>query len=562
MAEAVKLVPAVNTLIEDQTEHALYMSQQDLQILQICEEFDREKEVQLFHEGKIEVGQKVTLAPSDREARLAAINQKDYSKEARVKWIGEIKDKEGIFYGLELLNGEEGKHNGVVDGVQYFETTNGANTGVFVREMRISCVEGATRAKRMSAVVDDAEAVGMHGRVALKEDISSWKEPFCVVECAADARPGYSSMPSHEYQDDHETLEKKVAVLARLIRASKSACIYSGAGLSTSSGIGDYASKAAGGKSQINKNRKKIRSNIDATPNIGHRTFAQLAILGEIENWVQQNHDGLPQKAGFPQHRLNEIHGAWFDPSNPVVPMSGDLREDLVDWLEDIEQKSDLVIAVGTSLCGMSADEVFASCCEAELKGKTLLRPHKSLGGVIIGLQQTPYDDDSYLRIYSRIDVVVALLARQMRVVVPSMKVPIRPAYPKEGRVKRNVWKVPYDRKGNKTDDESEMVLWDLNDGAKVKVTAGPGKGFVGTITCFENLRWRIRLPTQRQGSDDFGKKKKNYNLGYWWVETCVKGLWPKLPVVNCGKSLKLQSSLLKPDTVQDAEGFGLLREA
>ena len=59
--------------------------------------------------------------------------------------------------------------------------------------------------------------------------------------------------------------------------------------------------------------------------------------LGLIESrhWVQQNHDGLPQKAGYPQQHLNEIHGAWFDPSNPVVPMSGTLREDLMTWLLD-----------------------------------------------------------------------------------------------------------------------------------------------------------------------------------------------------------------------------------
>ena len=50
---------------------------------------------------------------------------------------------------------------------------------------------------------------------------------------------------------------------------------------------------------------------------------------------MQQNHDGLPQKAGYPQQHLNEIHGAWFDPTNPVVPMSGTLREDLMTWLLD-----------------------------------------------------------------------------------------------------------------------------------------------------------------------------------------------------------------------------------
>ena len=45
--------------------------------------------------------------------------------------------------------------------------------------------------------------------------------------------------------------------------------------------------------------------------------------------------DGLPQKAKFPQEALNEIHGAWFDPSNPVVPMSGSLRGDLFEWLQE-----------------------------------------------------------------------------------------------------------------------------------------------------------------------------------------------------------------------------------
>ena len=29
------------------------------------------------------------------------------------------------------------------------------------------------------------------------------------------------------------------------------------------------------------------------------------------QTWVQQNHDGLPQKAGFPQQDMIEIHGSW-----------------------------------------------------------------------------------------------------------------------------------------------------------------------------------------------------------------------------------------------------------
>lgn len=39
-----------------------------------------------------------------------------------------------------------------------------------------------------------------------------------------------------------------------------------------------------------------------------------LSKKGWVHHWLQQNHDGLPQKAGFPQEKINEVHGAWFDP--------------------------------------------------------------------------------------------------------------------------------------------------------------------------------------------------------------------------------------------------------
>lgn len=54
---------------------------------------------------------------------------------------------------------------------------------------------------------------------------------------------------------------------------------------------------------------------------------------GLLHSWVQQNHDGLPQKAGFSQEKINEIHGAWYDPSNPVVQFNESLRTDLFEWM-------------------------------------------------------------------------------------------------------------------------------------------------------------------------------------------------------------------------------------
>lgn len=61
---------------------------------------------------------------------------------------------------------------------------------------------------------------------------------------------------------------------------------------------------------------------------------------------------------GYPQDGLNEIHGAWYDPSNPVVQMSGNLRGDLFEWLREWEERADLVLVLGTSLSGMNADRM------------------------------------------------------------------------------------------------------------------------------------------------------------------------------------------------------------
>lgn len=77
-------------------------------------------------------------------------------------------------------------------------------------------------------------------------------------------------------------------------------------------------------------------------------------------SWIQQNHDGLPQKAGLPQHRINEIHGALYDPGNPVVQFNGGFRAE-PEWrdLQGAVRKADLVLVLGTTISHMNADQVF-----------------------------------------------------------------------------------------------------------------------------------------------------------------------------------------------------------
>jgi hypothetical protein len=45
-----------------------------------------------------------------------------------------------------------------------------------------------------------------------------------------------------------------------------------------------------------------------------------------VKHWLQQNHDAIAQKSGYPMKKLNEIHGSWFDRKNPVVLMDDSLK--------------------------------------------------------------------------------------------------------------------------------------------------------------------------------------------------------------------------------------------
>lgn len=384
--------------------------------------------------------------------------------------------------------------------------------------------------RRMNEVFPEIRPRVEHGSY-VNETKDKWFSPICVVECDEESRPGYRCKKAHEFEDDPRTLRLKVKAMAEMLRASKSTCAYTGAGISTSAGIDDYASKA-GKRSQIQKGRSKVRSMKHAKPTIGHRSLVELWRNGHLQNWIQQNHDGLPQKAGFPQECINEIHGAWFDPSNPVVPMSGKLRSDLSEWLERATDESDLVMAVGTSMCGMTADDVFVQACERHNKAQF------GQGGIIIGLQQTQYDNIARLRIYSRIDEVLSLLMEEMKFKIPPC-LAYKPNIPDEAIVKPLVYRVPYDVNGKLTKNKSRMIVWDLNPGTRHTLTDGPGKGFKGTIRNLEGGHFKVVLPIQRQNSDTFGTGTRAYTLGPWWIQTCVNGKWPKLPMVNIDAMLQ-----------------------
>lgn len=181
-----------------------------------------------------------------------------------------------------------------------------------------------------------------------------------------------------------------------LRQAKGDAVVYSGAGLSTASGIKDYASTAV--NSIVRKTYgtgEAAGSRLSLKPSLGHQAVAALHKKKLVSHWVNQSHDRLAQKAGFPQDRLLEIHGAWGDHKNPVASWDDKLRYDLLEWLwELVESEPKVCLVLGSSLCGMNADQIM----------------HASKDVVIIGTGPTPYDEECSVRIWGLLDDVLRRL--------------------------------------------------------------------------------------------------------------------------------------------------------
>ena len=267
-----------------------------------------------------------------------------------------------------------------------------------------------------------------------------------------------------------------------------------------------------------------------AQPTLGHRVLAALGNAGHLHRLVQQNHDGLPQKAGMPQQLVNEIHGAIHDPSNPVVPMSGNLRSDLFADLLDCEARADLTIAVGTSLCGMNSDRVVATPAAKAARGQ-------ALGAVVVGLQRTVMDERATLRIFATIDRVCELLAEAMDLEVPPAPAGFfRPAVLGDdaaGDDKYVLCGLRYDARGNRCKEPNWATALDVRDGAQLVLAAGPHAGARGEVDGTDRegapkCRFKVRLKKGATALHPWGAP-----LGLWHLQAAADATVAQLPVVN-----------------------------
>ena len=372
----------------------------------------------------------------------------------------------------------------------------------------------------------------MHGNICVKN--LDWDEPVQVTSFDVNARDYGLGIKAHEFNDTPETLRKKVDVLAQLITEAQHAVAYTGAGISTAAGIDDYATKAKQ-ESVTAAGRPVVKDWKMARPTLTHRVLTAMHFSNLLPHWIQQNHDSLPQKAGYPQEALNEIHGSLHDPANPIVPYEGTLRDDLFEWMQEEIILADLCLALGTSMSGFNCDQVPATIAE------------RTNGLVIVNLQQTSYDDDAALRIYAKTDDVFRLLAARLGLKnVKSEDYVYSPEISPDLKMEEDVYLVPFDVDGNplmNLTDKSKMQQWDLRIGARVRLTGGPYAGDIGVVVSKNNTSgYRIRFANSINPTFNIRRRTFSLWMGPWWIEMATrgKGIIPggRLPFVNVGEDV------------------------
>jgi NAD-dependent deacetylase len=124
-----------------------------------------------------------------------------------------------------------------------------------------------------------------------------------------------------------QALESDIAELASLLRDARRAVVFTGAGISTESGIPDF--RSPGGiwtkmmpvqfqdylaDPQARRISWERRFEMEETwnavrPNAGHIAVAELVRRGIVSAVITQNIDNLHQAAGVPESQVIELHG-------------------------------------------------------------------------------------------------------------------------------------------------------------------------------------------------------------------------------------------------------------
>lgn len=251
-----------------------------------------------------------------------------------------------------------------------------------------------------------------------------------------------------ETEEDEETLNGKLDMLAALVQQAQHFVAFTGAGISTSAGIPDFRGPEGVWTLQAQQRARAAPATESrvAHPTLTHMGLVQLQRRGILKHLISQNTDGLHRKSGFDPRQLSELHGnsnmeecevchrrffrdfpcrrlvrgrdhftgrrcqASLDGGRVcggrllewTIDFGQSLPMDQLDQAEEQSMEADLHLALGSSLTVTPAADMPKATARKE-GGKL----------VIVNLQITPLDRYATLRIFARTDKVMhGLLSR------------------------------------------------------------------------------------------------------------------------------------------------------
>ena len=123
-------------------------------------------------------------------------------------------------------------------------------------------------------------------------------------------------------------MKQSIKEFSEMLEKAMSAVVFTGAGVSTESGIPDFRSPGTGIWNKISpiefedflrspeKRKESWQRKFSgdgklttALPNRGHRAISHLVDTGKVHTVITQNIDNLHQKSGIPTERILELHG-------------------------------------------------------------------------------------------------------------------------------------------------------------------------------------------------------------------------------------------------------------
>ena len=118
-------------------------------------------------------------------------------------------------------------------------------------------------------------------------------------------------------------LEERIKKLAQWMFEAKYLVVFTGAGISTESGLPDFRGPDGIWTRQEKGLPSKTRPFTSVEPNAGHWAIAELQNLAKLKFLISQNVDNLHLRSGIRPELLAELHGNVSKLRCQALPGSG-----------------------------------------------------------------------------------------------------------------------------------------------------------------------------------------------------------------------------------------------